>query len=135
MIEFLKWLGENNWYLCNKGWFTTQERPYVTEDARKYYNEEQVVEFFKNRNNMAKTSTDWLIDQLELYYNGSMEFTYREVIDLAKTFHKKEVKDAYNQGYREGLEDCGNVWMTDKDVKDCSNAENYYNETFKSTKL
>jgi flagellar biosynthesis/type III secretory pathway protein FliH len=43
---------------------------------------------------------------------------------------EQQIKDAYNQGYREGLEDVGSCWLTDKDVSECSNAENYYNENF-----
>jgi len=45
---------------------------------------------------------------------------------------KQQIKDAYNQGYREGLEHaifrecCPDV----KDVAECSYAENYYDETF-----
>jgi hypothetical protein len=43
---------------------------------------------------------------------------------------KQQIKDAYNQGYREGLEDVGNVWFCDKDVSECSNSDDYYNQTF-----
>jgi hypothetical protein len=45
---------------------------------------------------------------------------------------KQQIKDAYNQGYRDGLEDA-NIRECIPDVKDvaeCSNSENYYNETF-----
>jgi hypothetical protein len=47
---------------------------------------------------------------------------------------KQQIKDAYNQGYREGLEhakfrEC--IPINDvKDVAECSYSENYYNETF-----
>jgi len=77
---------------------------------------------------MAQISIEWLINQLQLYYNGSMEFTYTEIIDLAKTFHSKEVKDAYNQGLRDGKKDWDIVLP--KDVAEYSNAQNYYNQTF-----
>jgi hypothetical protein len=50
--------------------------------------------------------------------------------EIAKISHKNEIKDAYNQGYREGLEDVGSCWLTDRDVAECSNAEYYYNEKF-----
>ena len=62
-------------------------------------------------------------------------YDYNYCIKEAKELFEQQIKDAYNQGYREGLDDCGNVWMTDKDVEDCSNAEDYYNETYKGTKL
>jgi len=55
---------------------------------------------------------------------------YTKLFDEADEMHKKEVKHAYNQGYREGLEDVGTCWLTDKDVAECSNADNYYNKKF-----
>jgi len=55
---------------------------------------------------------------------------YKNLFYEAEKMHEKEVKDGYNQGYREGLEDVGSCWLTDKDVAECSNAQNYYNETF-----
>ena len=81
MIEFLKWLGENKWYLCSKGWFTTQERPYVTDDARKYYyTDEQVVEIFESRNNNAKKKANELFGQFysRLEHNFSEEASPHE---------------------------------------------------------
>jgi flagellar biosynthesis/type III secretory pathway protein FliH len=56
-----------------------------------------------------------------------------EMQEIEAIFIKKQeqqIKDAYNQGYREGLEDVGSCWLTDKDVAECSNADDYYNETF-----
>ena len=80
MIEFLKWLGENNWYLCNKGWFTTQERPYVTVDARDFYTDEQVLQFFKNRKDSAKKKANELFGQFysRLEHNFSEEASPHE---------------------------------------------------------
>jgi len=48
MMEFLIWLQNNHWYACDKGWYTTQERPYVTRSARKYYTNEELIEKFNN---------------------------------------------------------------------------------------
>jgi len=56
----------------------------------------------------------------------------QEIEAIVMMNHKQQIKDAYNQGYREGLEDA-NIRECIPDVKDvakCSNAENYYNETF-----
>jgi len=53
-----------------------------------------------------------------------------EIAAIINENQKQQIKDAYNQGYREGLEDVGSCWLTDKDVSEFSNAENYYNETF-----
>jgi hypothetical protein len=56
-------------------------------------------------------------------------FNTLDIAEFNKLF-KQKIKDAYNQGYREGLEDVGSCWLTDKDVAECSNAEDYYNENF-----
>jgi HEPN domain-containing protein len=63
---------------------------------------------------------DWL--------NEKMIFK-RKLFEQAKELEKQQIKDAYNQGYREGLQD---YYLKDefKDVSEYSNAENYYNETF-----
>jgi hypothetical protein len=57
--------------------------------------------------------------------------SHDELIAYFEEMHKQQVKDAYNQGYREGLEDrLFTIYLPIKDVAECSNAENYYNETF-----
>jgi hypothetical protein len=79
----------------------------------------------ENVNYYIKAGYDinWAIKQgLEIEKEENIQ---REIL------HKQQIKDAYNQGYREGLEDVGNVWLCDKDVAECSNSESYYNETFK----
>jgi hypothetical protein len=43
--------------------------------------------------------------------------------------HEQQIKDAYNQGHREGKEDWD--FVMHKDISQYSNAQNYYNETFK----
>jgi len=54
--------------------------------------------------------------------------SHDELIAYFEEMHKQQIKDAYNQGFRDGLED----WNCEhlRDVSECSNAENYYNETF-----
>jgi flagellar biosynthesis/type III secretory pathway protein FliH len=54
----------------------------------------------------------------------------QEIEAIINENHKQQIKDAYNQGYREGLEDVGSCWLTDNDVSEHSNAENYFNQTF-----
>jgi ferredoxin len=49
---------------------------------------------------------------------------------VAKKMHEKEVKNGYNQGYREALEDCPNGCIEDRDVAECSNADMYYEQYF-----
>jgi hypothetical protein len=84
-----------------------------------------------------QSSIEFLESKFQQYENwicgkhDAEQYTIFELFqdfELAKIMHKKDVKDAYNQGYREGIED----WHTTtaKDVAEFSNAENYYNETF-----
>ena len=85
------------------------------------------------------TAVEFIESKLQLYVNWKSgqpdveQYTIFELfkdIEMAKELHKQQIKDAYNQGYREGLEDVGSCWLTDKDVAECSNSEYYYNETF-----
>jgi hypothetical protein len=61
--------------------------------------------------------------------NQGLEIEKEENIKK-EILHKQQIKDAYNQGYREGLED-SEIIECIKDVAECSNAEDYYNEIFK----
>jgi hypothetical protein len=76
------------------------------------------------------TSIEFLRKSLPSLFEQFDNSFYTKLFDKADEMHKQEIKDAYNQGYREGLEDVGSCWLTDKDVAECSNAENYYNENF-----
>jgi hypothetical protein len=51
-----------------------------------------------------------------------------ELFNVAIDKEKQQIKDAYNQGYRDGLED----WNCEqlRDVAECCNAEYYYKQTF-----
>ena len=71
---------------------------------------------------------DWITNKIDAEQYSIFELF--QDFEIAKKNHKNEIKDAYNQGYREGLEDVGFCWLTDKDVAECSNAEDYYNENF-----
>jgi hypothetical protein len=52
-----------------------------------------------------------------------------EIESIIMLDYKQQIKDAYNQGYREGLQD---YYLKDEfnDVSEFSNAEDYYNQTF-----
>ena len=73
------------------------------------------------------------VKELQLYFAKSNnllgEKGWKLILKIIE-LEKQQIKDAYNQGYREGLEDIGSCWLTDKDVSEHSNAENYYNEIF-----
>jgi hypothetical protein len=75
------------------------------------------------------SSIEFLRKNLPSLFEYDENNFYTKLFDEADISHKKEVKDAYNQGYREGLQD---YYLKDefKDVAECSNAEDYYNENF-----
>lgn len=50
-----------------------------------------------------------------------------ELFDKAVKIHEQEIKDAYNQGFRDASH---NEQL--KDISEYENAQNYYNETFKN---
>jgi hypothetical protein len=53
--------------------------------------------------------------------------SHDELIAYFEEMHKQQVKDAYNQGFRDG----GNEdWCMELGVEEYNMAENYYNETF-----
>ena len=76
---------------------------------------------------------DWAIS---LQYNQQQCIDWIVIKDKAeqlKEIEKQQIKDAYNQGFRDGLQDCktcGKVWAMDLDVEEHSNADDYYNENF-----
>jgi hypothetical protein len=75
------------------------------------------------------TSIEFLRKSLPSLFGHDDNNFYTKLFDKANKMHKQEIKDTYNQGYRDGLED---YYLKDEfnDVSEHSNAENYYNETF-----
>ena len=49
-------------------------------------------------------------------------------IERILDIEKQQIKDAYNQGFRDGQKNWDIILKND--IKECSNSENYYNETF-----
>jgi len=71
------------------------------------------------------------VDFLENNYT-TIGIDYYYFVQATKMF-KQQIKDAYNQGYRDGHEDGQfTIFPAFQDVAEFSNAENYYNETFKN---
>jgi hypothetical protein len=68
------------------------------------------------------------IEELINVYNNS----YIDLHDLitARNKHKQEIKDAYNQGYREGQENSNLSTLNGIDVSQFSNSNDYYKKTF-----
>ena len=52
----------------------------------------------------------------------------QEIQAIIMSKHKQQIKEAYNQGFRDGREEW-DTWLSN-DIA-ASNAEIYYNETFK----
>jgi hypothetical protein len=83
------------------------------------------------------TAVEWLVQQIE---TGKIEIVYSdkihsirclpEFVKEALEMEKQQIKDAYNQGYRDGEDD-----SSGKDISLYNDAELYFNETFKKDKL
>jgi hypothetical protein len=54
-----------------------------------------------------------------------------ELFNVAIDKEKEQIEDAYNQGFRDALDFCGNDINYKDEIAEQSNAENYYNKTFK----
>jgi flagellar biosynthesis/type III secretory pathway protein FliH len=76
------------------------------------------------------SSIEFLRKNLPSLFEHDDNNFYTKLFDEVDEMHKKEIKNGYNQGYREGLEDVGSCWLTDKDVSECSNADMYYEKYF-----
>ena len=61
----------------------------------------------------------------------ALQTQMQEIEAIVIKNHEQQIKDAYNQGYRDGLIDGKFPIKAEFDISECSNAENYYNETFK----
>jgi flagellar biosynthesis/type III secretory pathway protein FliH len=68
---------------------------------------------------------EYLINELNVI---ALLTQMHEIEAIINENHKQQIKDAYNQGYREGLQDCNCIPLGD--VAKYSNAEDYYNQTF-----
>lgn len=82
---------------------------------------------------MKLTSVDWIHFELYKYMTGNSSFKSAEdVLSYANEMHKQESLDTYNAGYRDGESNqCFSNPTQFEDVSKFSNAENYYNTTFK----
>ena len=72
-----------------------------------------------------KTAIEWLIEQLE-NHNGVTRAGFEKCIQQAKEIEKEQIIESWDNGFANGY-DLGKHNITYPD-----NAEQYYNETFKS---
>ena len=86
------------------------------------------VEFIESK---IKKNTNWKFEDNDEKYTL---ISLINDIKVSKIIHKQQIKDAYNQGFRDGLQDyktCGKVCAMDLDVEEHSNADDYYNDLYK----
>jgi lipoate-protein ligase A len=83
---------------------------------------------------MKQTAVDWLefeITRRGPKYNNPPQWL-KELYEQAKEMEKQQIEEAFNQGYRDGESDASNPTKVSIDVSEFANAEEYYNEIFKS---
>jgi hypothetical protein len=71
---------------------------------------------------------DYLAKQLNVI---ALQTEMQDIEAIILKKQEQQIKDAYNQGYREGFQDAENYTFSKGDVADYANAQNYYDETFK----
>ena len=71
---------------------------------------------------------DYLVNELNVI---ALLTQMHEIEEIINDTQKQQIKDAYNQGYRDGLIDGKFPIIAEFDISECSNAENYYNKNFK----
>jgi hypothetical protein len=63
------------------------------------------------------TAVQWLLNQLDLYYNGENELFYSDIIEQANAMFDQQIIDAHCDGQYP--------------FENIHNAEQYYKQTFK----
>jgi hypothetical protein len=89
--------------------------------------------------NKQQTAVEWLFEKYNfITWMRNRDEMSAETADIlraaflkkANQMHKEQTKSAYNKGYQDGEID--SLDAKDRDVQYFDDAENYYNETFKS---
>jgi hypothetical protein len=81
---------------------------------------------------MEQSAVEWLEDNLISEPWAEQHFKHNsECWDKAKEMEKKQIMDAYEQGYRDG-ETNSNTMNYGIDISKFADAKIYYNQTFKS---
>ena len=84
-----------------------------------YINKNRIVSISK----MKQTAVDWFQEQIIKIINGKCELSEIEIYNKAKEMEKEQIIEAFNQGKIYQGKFFGRVNI---------NAEQYYNQTFKS---
>ena len=70
--------------------------------------------------------------QRDINYTGEEAFSDAlEICKNALIIEKQQIKDAFDEGYRQGFHDGVCSVENGKDISEYEDAENYYNDTFK----
>ena len=77
---------------------------------------------------IKQTPLDLFIDSLPERFKNAILNTCTEEIEKAKETEKQHIKDAYNQGYRDGESECEK--KMDEDIADFNDADFYYEITY-----
>ena len=72
---------------------------------------------------MKKTAVEWLVEKLD----QNFDYVADTLIEQAKEMEKQEIMNAWDDGYDKGTRD-----RIEKISNPVGNAEQYYNEEFKS---
>lgn len=79
-------------------------------------------------NKKSLTAVEWLEQEFIALQNyGINELG---LFAKAKALEKEQIKEGYNQGYRDGESDAVDIHFVNMDVSMFANAENYYDETY-----
>ena len=79
-----------------------------------------------NTNKMKQTAIDFLESEFNKWAEGRL-FIPQHIIEQAKEMEKEQIIEAWDNGYDKGTRD-----RIEKISNPVGNAEQYYNETFKS---
>jgi hypothetical protein len=88
---------------------------------------------------MKQTAVEWLVEELQLYYEGQSKLVYYEIIEQAKEMEKEQMCDfaefvaMYSDKNKNYLGDMLHAKSKyDGAERTIDLLEEYYNETFKS---
>lgn len=80
-----------------------------------------------------QTAVEWLEDQI-FKDSKYVAIDLFHAIEEAKEMEKQQIKEAYDEGYRNGENDAEGNDFVKMDISMFGNSENYFNETYKGGK-
>lgn len=80
--------------------------------------------------NKQQTAVIWLQQGLETILTYEQQMQAIGLFVQAADMEKEQIKEAYNEGYRNGEHDAEGNDFIKMDISKFGNSENYYNETY-----